>query len=127
MREVTMGEQGSLFGMPPPEPKKTPRELGHDAAKAAADKAEREKAGWIEAACVAYATFAQKVYPAKFITKEAREYAEKVHKVPPPTEPRSWGHIPKKLQARGVIEPVGSANPPHVHGGEVTEWRWIPQ
>ncbi len=121
-----MSAQLDLFSAPPPsydKPDLTPREVGHAAAKLAAERADREKAEWISKAYAAFVQYARQVYPATFITKDAREFAEGQLGVPPPPERRSWGHIALRAKAAREIAAVGSVEARHVHGSTVTEWR----
>lgn len=100
------------------------RELGHAAAKRAADHADRAltKAAWSAAAYSLFVRYAW-ICAGEFITKNAREHAERVWKLPPPPDPRAWGHIAKRALSNGVVRFVREHEAPHVHGGKIAVWQ----
>lgn len=92
-------------------------EIGHAMAKVAADHAGE---AWKE---LAYESFRQFAYMNfEFTTEQVR--AASLH-VPPPPDPRAWGHIAKRASKEEVVRAVGPvrAESKTVHGMYVTLWR----
>lgn len=100
----------------------TPTQLGQMAAEAAANHAERESPGWKDLAFDAFVRYAKLAAPNEFITKNAREHAERVWGVPLPPDPRAWGHIATRARVEGVVRFIKKIEAPHVHGGKVSVW-----
>jgi hypothetical protein len=94
--EVSVNEQLELFNA---------FRRGHEAAEAAADRADRDSDGWTEQAEVLFARFAKEAAK-PFLTEEARRFAESCG-LPKPPDGRAWGHVAKKCQRTGVIVPAG--------------------
>lgn len=96
-------------------------EKGYAAAKAAADRANREIDDWTLKALALFAEYAKNV-SRPFLTEEAREYAES-HGLASPPDGRAWGHIAKGSQRAGVIVSDGFASARSSNGSAKVLWK----
>jgi hypothetical protein len=98
-----------------------PSEKGHAAAKASADRADREIDEWTNKAVALFATFA-KITPSPFLTEDARQFAESRGLTSPP-DGRAWGHIAKRCQRAGVITSAGFGAAKSSNGSPKVLWK----
>lgn len=111
---------GYLFDLMNPEPP-TPREQGHRRAERAATHADTVTDGWT-ADAVAYITqFAHRQHRLDaWLLEDARTWAHAEGLAEPP-DARAWGAVVKRLQATGVIDPVGTGT--DSYGSLKSTWR----
>lgn len=120
-----MGGMKDLFGdtpYKPPKPEPEPKaglELGHAAAKEAADHAGDE---WKERAFTALLRFT--LSHRTFTIEELREASPEVGE---PPDRRAWGQVPLRAARKGIIRKIGwvEAKDPAVHGNAVSLWETI--
>jgi len=96
-------------------------EKGHAAAKAAADRADREIDEWTKKAVALFADFAT-MNPSPFLTEEARQFAES-HGLSSPPDGRAWGHVAKKCQRAGVVTSAGFGAAKSSNGSPKVLWK----
>jgi len=94
----------------------TGTQIGHALAKVAADNAGED---WKKIAYEAFVEYARK--NPTFTTEQMRAESKGI---PPPPEPRAWGHIVNMAKRNNVIEYAGitTATSPKVHGMRITVW-----
>jgi hypothetical protein len=98
-----------------------PSEKGHAAAKASADRADREIDDWTKKAVALFATFA-KITPSPFLTEEARQFAESCGLSSPP-DGRAWGHVAKRCQKDGLTVSAGFGSAKSSNGSPKVLWK----
>jgi hypothetical protein len=98
-----------------------PSEKGHAAAKASADRADREIDEWTKKAVALFAEYAAKK-PLPFLTEEARQYAES-HGLSSPPDGRAWGHIAKRCQRDGLTVSAGFGSAKSSNGSPKVLWK----
>jgi hypothetical protein len=96
-------------------------EKGYAAAKASADRADREIDEWTKKAVALFADFAT-MNPSPFLTEEARQFAES-HGLTSPPDGRAWGHIAKNCQRAGIVESAGFGAAKSSNGSAKVLWR----
>jgi hypothetical protein len=96
-------------------------EKGYAAAKASADRADREIEEWTKKAVALFADFAT-MNPSPFLTEEARQFAES-HGLTSPPDGRAWGHIAKNCQRAGIVESAGFGAAKSSNGSAKVLWR----
>jgi hypothetical protein len=96
-------------------------EKGHAAAKASADRADREIDEWTKKAVALFAEYAAKK-PLPFLTEEARQFAESRGLSSPP-DGRAWGHIAKRCQRAGITVSAGFGSAKSSNGSPKVLWR----
>ena len=96
-------------------------EKGYAAAKASADRADREIDEWTKKAVALFADFAM-MNPSPFLTEEARQFAES-HGLTSPPDGRAWGHIAKNCQRAGIVESAGFGAAKSSNGSAKVLWR----
>ena len=96
-------------------------EKGHAAAKASADRADREIDEWTNKAVALFAEFAIKT-PSPFLTEEARQFAES-HGLTSPPDGRAWGHIAKRCQRAGITVSAGFGSAKSSNGSPKVLWK----
>jgi hypothetical protein len=96
-------------------------EKGHAAAKASADRADREIDEWTEKAVALFADYAKQA-PFPFLTEDAREFAEFCG-LPSPPDGRAWGHIAKRCQRAGLIVSAGFGSAKSSNGSPKVLWK----
>jgi hypothetical protein len=99
----------------------SPSEKGHAAAKASADRADREIDEWTKKAMALFAEYAAKK-PLPFLTEEARQYAES-HGLSSPPDGRAWGHVAKNCQRAGVVISAGFGAAKSSNGSPKVLWK----
>jgi hypothetical protein len=99
----------------------SPSSKGHAAAKASADRADRQIDEWTKRASELFGEFA-KQSNGPFLTEEARFYAES-HGLQSPPDGRAWGHVAKSAQRRGVVVSAGFAAAKSSNGSPKVLWR----
>jgi len=82
-------------------------ERGHEAAQAAAEKADEIEPGWIETAASQLYSYALS-NPNSFTIDRARK---ECMPTPEGADARSWGHVTRLAVKRGWIEPTGGYAP----------------
>jgi hypothetical protein len=98
-----------------------PSEKGHAAAKASADRADREIDDWTNKAVALFAEYASQAFD-PFLTEEARQYAESQGLCAPP-DGRAWGHVAKNCQRAGVITSAGFGAAKSSNGSPKVLWK----
>jgi hypothetical protein len=96
-------------------------EKGYAAAKASADRADREIDEWTQKAVALFAEFAIKT-PSPFLTEEARQFAES-HGLTSPPDGRAWGHIAKNCQRAGIVVSAGFGAAKSSNGSPKVLWK----
>ncbi len=96
-------------------------EKGHAAAKASADRADREIDGWTEKAVALFADYAKQA-PSPFLTEQARHFAES-HGLSSPPDGRAWGHIAKRCQRAGLVVSTGFGPAESSNGSAKVLWK----
>jgi hypothetical protein len=99
----------------------SPSEKGHAAAKASADRADREIDEWTKKAVALFADFAT-MKPSPFLTEEARHFAES-HGLSSPPDGRAWGHVAKKCQSAGIVVSAGFGAAKSSNGSPKVLWK----
>lgn len=82
-------------------------EKGHAAAKASAERADREIDEWTRKATTLFHEYAS-LAVGPFLTEEARQHAEK-YGLPKPPDGRAWGHVARAAKQAGFVVSVGFA------------------
>lgn len=98
-----------------------PSDKGHAAAKASADRADREIDDWTEKAVALFAEYATKK-PLPFLTEQARQFAESRGLSSPP-DGRAWGHVAKRCQRAGITVSDGFAAARSSNGSPKVLWK----
>ena len=99
----------------------SPLEKGYAAAKASADRADKELGDWTGKAAALFAEFAkQTAHP--FLTEDARRYAESNGLSEPP-DGRAWGHVAKRCQKEGIIVSAGFGSAKSSNGSPKVLWK----
>ena len=98
-----------------------PSEKGHAAAKASADRADREIDEWTQKAVSLFAEYASKA-PSPFLTEEARQFAESRGLSSPP-DGRAWGHVAKRCQRAGITVSDGFGSAKSSNGSPKVLWK----
>ena len=96
-------------------------EKGHAAAKASADRADRESADWTKKATILFQEYASLAL-GPFLTEEARQYAERNGLTSPP-DGRAWGHVAKAAQRAGITVSAGFGSAKSSNGSAKVLWR----
>ena len=98
-----------------------PSDKGHAAAKASADRADREIDEWTDKAVSLFAEYATKA-SSPFLTEQARQFAES-HGLSSPPDSRAWGHVAKSCQRAGVITSAGFGAAKSSNGSPKVLWK----
>jgi hypothetical protein len=98
-----------------------PSEKGHAAAKASADRADREIDEWTDKAVALFVEYASKA-PSPFLTEAARQYAESTGLSNPP-DSRAWGHVAKRCQKDGLTVSAGFGSAKSSNGSPKVLWK----
>lgn len=96
-------------------------EKGHAAAKASADRADREINDWTSKATAFFQEYAF-LSVDSFLTEEARHYAESKG-LPSPPDGRAWGHIAQAAKRAGIIVSVGFGPAQSSNGSPKVLWK----
>jgi hypothetical protein len=96
-------------------------EKGHAAAKASADRADREIDDWTKKAAALFQEYASLAL-GPFLTEEARQYAESRGLSSPP-DGRAWGHIAKAAQRAGITVSTGFGAAKSSNGSAKVLWK----
>jgi len=96
-------------------------EKGHAAAKASADRADREIDDWTQQAVSLFVKYANTT-PLPFLTEEARQFAESCGLSSPP-DGRAWGHIAKRCQRSGLTVSAGFGMAKSSNGSPKVLWK----
>lgn len=95
--------------------------VGHAAAKASADRANKEIPLWTVKAEAHFRHFAEMV-KRPFLTEEARKHAEELG-LPSPPDGRAWGHVAKAAQRNGIVVSAGFAAAQSSNGSPKVLWK----
>lgn len=99
----------------------SPSEKGHAAAKASADRADREIDEWTKRAFALFREYAI-LSAAPFLTETVRQHAE-VYGLPKPPDSRAWGHIAQAAKRAGIVVPVGFSAAQSSNGSPKVLWK----
>jgi len=110
----------------------TGQQLAEQGAQVAANHAESETAGWIDAANKAFAAYIKINRGREFLTEDFRQWLNGINdfmipKIPSPPDHRAFGNIILKAQRAGLIQHVGymKVKDPKAHAGPKSVWKAV--